>query len=75
MPLMTANSPLFINSLRGFAVTLTDTPSWVPDHIVPEAIEAGGIVVTQSSDLSETRVETPFVAPPSVRGRSHKSAE
>jgi len=73
MPLMTATNPIHVNSLRGFAVELTATPTWVPDHIVPELIEAGGVVCAEKpKSVEEIPNEGP--ATPTTRiGRPRKT--
>jgi hypothetical protein len=70
MPLMTADPPIYINSLRGFAAEISPEPSWVPEHVVAEAVEAGCIVVTEAWPATDGS-EVPSI----TRGRPRKTAE
>ncbi len=47
MPMMITPNAVSLYSLRGFALNLGTTPSWVPEAMVDEAVEAGATVVTE----------------------------
>lgn len=75
MPLMTATPPIFHNSMSGFAVDLTETPTWVPDHLVPEVLEAGGALAEAPAALPGDPVLSEDVVASAPRGRPRKITE